>query len=255
MDGEPRCLKAFGEASEDMGGVALYNQGVPTCKRKTGPPPRRRSTRRPSNCKARDWKFAHYNASISALVVKAIERAKQTLRLNPNNDDAAQFGLGATDAAAAARATGPRAKNSSRTRSSRTKGSRTSRNKGKDSMKMAKTRRKLSASGWSRGRRAKGRAARRPNQPRRHGRILESLERRTRSPNGARPKATKAKANQGPLKRLVTSLPSAALRGWLWSLLFVAGLLAWSAQRTRAGGIGRNATDVESGDMLSCLTL
>ena len=36
--------------------------------------------------------FAHYNASISALVEgdaqEAIERAKQTLRLNPNNDDA-----------------------------------------------------------------------------------------------------------------------------------------------------------------------
>ena len=36
--------------------------------------------------------FAHYNASISALVKgdaqEAVERAKQTLRLNPNNDDA-----------------------------------------------------------------------------------------------------------------------------------------------------------------------
>ena len=36
--------------------------------------------------------FAHYNASVSALVEgdakEAIERAKQTLRLNPNNDDA-----------------------------------------------------------------------------------------------------------------------------------------------------------------------
>jgi hypothetical protein len=36
--------------------------------------------------------FAHYNASVSALVEgdasEAIERAKQSLRLNPNNDDA-----------------------------------------------------------------------------------------------------------------------------------------------------------------------
>ena len=96
MDGDAdAALKAFGEATqdEDMGGVALYNQGC-------------------AHMQAEDWtsakasfdkaaqqlqgtgleEFAHYNASISALVEgdaqEAIERAKQTLRLNPNNDDA-----------------------------------------------------------------------------------------------------------------------------------------------------------------------
>ncbi len=96
MDGDAdAALKAFGEATQDeaMGGVALYNQGC-------------------AHMQAEDWtsakasfdkaaqqlqgtgleEFAHYNASISALVEgdaqEAIERAKQTLRLNPNNDDA-----------------------------------------------------------------------------------------------------------------------------------------------------------------------
>ena len=95
MDGDADALKAFGEATqdEDMGGVALYNQGC-------------------AHMQAEDWtsakavvrqgaqqlqgtgleEFAHYNASISALVEgdaqEAIERAKQTLRLNPNNNDA-----------------------------------------------------------------------------------------------------------------------------------------------------------------------
>ena len=96
MDGDAdAALTAFGEATqdEDMGGVALYNQGC-------------------AHMQAEDWtsakasfdkaaqqlqgtgleEFAHYNASISALVEgdaqEAIERAKQTLRLNPDNDDA-----------------------------------------------------------------------------------------------------------------------------------------------------------------------
>ena len=96
MDGDAdAALKAFGEATqdEDMGGVALYNQGCAHMQAEDWTSAKASFDKAAQQLQGTELEeFAHYNASISALVEgdaqEAIERAKQTLRLNPNNDDA-----------------------------------------------------------------------------------------------------------------------------------------------------------------------
>ena len=89
------ALSSFGEATqdEDMGGVALYNQGCAHMQAEDWASARATFDKAAEQLQGTGLEeFAHYNASVSALVEgdakEAIERAKQTLRLNPNNDDA-----------------------------------------------------------------------------------------------------------------------------------------------------------------------
>ena len=96
MDGDAdAALQAFGEATkdEDMGSVALYNQGCAHMQAEDWASAKTLFDKAATRLKGTGLEeFAHYNACVSALVegdaAEAVERAKQTLRLNPNNDDA-----------------------------------------------------------------------------------------------------------------------------------------------------------------------
>ena len=79
-----------------------------------------------------------------------------------------------------------------------------------------------------------------------------SVKNRKSKRNCAKPKRSKAKANQGPLKKIGDILPLNALRAWLCSLLLVAGFVAPAlAQRDDARvELTVNSTEVQSGDML-----
>ena len=89
------ALSSFGEATqdEDMGGVALYNQGCAHMQAEDWASAKATFDKAAKQLQGKGLEeFAHYNSSVSALLEgdakEAIERAKQTLRLNPNNDDA-----------------------------------------------------------------------------------------------------------------------------------------------------------------------
>ena len=89
------ALSSFGAATQDddMGGVALYNQGCAHMQAEDWTSARASFDKAAQQLQGTGLEeFAHYNASVSALVEgdasEAIERAKQSLRLNPNNDDA-----------------------------------------------------------------------------------------------------------------------------------------------------------------------
>ena len=89
------ALSSFGEATQDenMGGVALYNQGCAHMQAEDWASARATFDKAAQQLQGTGLEeLAHYNASVSALLegdaAEAIERAKQTLRLNPNNNDA-----------------------------------------------------------------------------------------------------------------------------------------------------------------------
>ena len=89
------ALSSFGEATQDenMGDVALYNQGCAHMQAEDWASAKATFDKAAKQLQGKGLEeFAHYNSSVSALLEgdakEAIERAKQTLRLNPNNDNA-----------------------------------------------------------------------------------------------------------------------------------------------------------------------
>ena len=211
--------------------------------------------------------FAHYNASISALVEgdaqEAIERAKQTLRLNPNNDDA-RHNLALAQRVQQQQQQQEQQDQEQQEQEEQEQEPRPGPRQGDDSQQTSKTgiqNNQAMAKNEEDPQPQDGQEGDGPKEEPRKAKSagptwsefwkVWSGKNKKSKRNCARPKRSKAKANQGPLKK-IGDIPLQR-PAWLVVVAAVRGGPRAPAHAQRDDArveLTVNATDVQSGDML-----